>query len=159
MGVRRDCATIPAAALEKEVRAARAQSRGGDGCMQAYDDSQRKAAKEEAGKLRYKNCHLAALFFATLDLTWEKSRGNNNNDTLETAIIESFNKADWNVDYTNYVAYKVSDHPTTPVRQNLSMHFNTLSIRSYMLILRLIFFLRGRERARDMRQWQLRRIS
>ena len=112
MTVRADCASIPAAALQQEVRAERARSRV-TGQLLGFDKAaQRKAAKEVAGKLRYKNCHLVALVFATLGLTWEKSRGNNNNDTLETALIEVLDQTGWNVDYTNHVAYKVSRRGT-----------------------------------------------
>ena len=69
------------------------------------------------GKLAYSNCHLVALFFATLELTWQKHLKQSEKDTLNTAIIEDLHLRGWNVDFVNHVAYKVSRPPTnaTPV--------------------------------------------
>ena len=74
-------------------------------------------AKEMKGALSYTNCHLVALFFVTLELTWQKHLKQNEKDTLNTALVEDLHLRGWNVDYTNHVAYKVSRSRTnaTPV--------------------------------------------
>ena len=66
------------------------------------------------GKLAYSNCHLVALFFVTLELTWQKHLKQSEKDTLNTAIIEDPHLRGWNVDFANHVAYKVSRPRTIP---------------------------------------------
>ena len=117
MTVRVECSTIPREALQKEVRAKRVQARDADHRFLPVSKSKKATDKALKGALSYPNCHLVALWFATLGLTWQKGGDQTKKDTLQTALVEDLHLRGWNVDYTNHVAYKVSRRGTnaTPV--------------------------------------------
>ena len=108
MTVRVECSTIPREALQKVVRANRVQSRGSGKGFLAVSEAKKATNKAIKGTLSYPNCHLVALWFATLGLTWQKGGDQTKKDTLQTALVEDLHLRGWNVDYTNHVAYKVS---------------------------------------------------
>ena len=112
MTVRVECSTIPREALQKELRANRVQSRGSGKGFLAVSKSKEATNSAMKGKLSYPNCHLVALWFATLGLTWQKGGDQSKKDTLQTALVEDLHLRGWNVDFTNHVAYKVSRRPT-----------------------------------------------
>ena len=95
-------------ALQKVLRANRVQSRGSGKGFLAASKSKKATDKALKGALSYPNCHLVALWFATLGLTWQKGGDQTKKDTLQTALVEDLHLRGWNVDFTNHVAYKVS---------------------------------------------------
>ena len=70
MTVRVECSTIPREALQKEVRAKRVQARDADHRSLPVSKSKKATNKANKGTLSYPNCHLVALWFVTLGLTW-----------------------------------------------------------------------------------------
>ena len=110
MTVRVECSTIPREALQKVVRANRVQSRGSGKGFLAVSETKKATDKALRGTLSYPNCHLVALWFATLGLTWQKGGDQSKKDTLQTALVlvEDLHLRGWDVDFTNHVAYKVS---------------------------------------------------
>ena len=110
MTVRVECSTIPREALQKEVRAKRVQARDSDHRFLPVSKSKKATDTANKGKLSYPNCHLVALWFATLGLTWQKGGDQSKKDTLQTALVlvEDLHLRGWDVDFTNHVAYKVS---------------------------------------------------
>ena len=112
MTARVECPTVPREALQKVVRANRVQSRGSGKGFLAVSETKKATDKAIKGTLSYPNCHLVALWFATLGLTWQKGGDQSKKDTLQTALVEDFHLRGWNVDFTNHVAHKVSRRGT-----------------------------------------------
>ena len=96
------------------MRAKRVQARDADHRFLSVSKSKKATDKANKGTLSYPNCHLVALWFATLGLTWQKGGDQTKKDTLQTALVEDLHLRGWNVDYTNHVAYKVSRRGTIP---------------------------------------------
>ena len=97
-------------AAERSAREARSGTRARDADHRFLSVSKSKKATDKAlkGALSYPNCHLVALWFATLGLTWQKGGDQTKKDTLKTALVEDLHLRGWNVDFTSHVAYKVS---------------------------------------------------
>ena len=98
MTVRVECSTIPREALQKVVRANRVQSRGSGKGFLAVSETKKATNKAIKGTLSYPNCHLVALWFATLGLTWQKGGDQSKKDTLQTALVEDLHLRGWDVE-------------------------------------------------------------
>ena len=101
---------IPPHALQKELREKRCVNRNDDGTFDLSKRTDKQRIADERCRLFCNNKHLLALWFSTLDMTWEKGRKQGSNPSLTDAIYEDFKTRGIEVDETSWVAYQVTTY-------------------------------------------------